>query len=109
MSDINEQFQEHVPGKIPKYSVVLRFWQNAQEIEIEDYISCHNTESNFYFYKFIDSSGRLWENVPVSDAIIIKNLPDKTDLEKFMEIKRQMKEFENQPIPNKKIDDVSIC
>lgn len=110
MEEENIKNQEtNTPGKIPKYSVVLRFWSTPQKIEVDDIVSCRNKFTNAFYYKFFDSTGRLWDNVPESDVIIVKNLPDKEDIEDFSRIKHETIELQNK-LKNTKSDiiDVSI-
>ncbi len=76
-----------------KYSIVLRFWNTPQEIEVDELVSCQNIFTHGFYYKFIDSTGRLWDNVPESDVIIIKNYPDKKDMDDFLRIKKETDEL----------------
>ena len=93
----------------PKYSVVLRFWSTPQELEVVDIVSCQNKFTKANFVKFIDTDGRMWDNVPQNDVILITNSPGKEDIEDFMQLKRETVEL-NKLIANKKpdMDDVSI-
>jgi len=93
----------------PKYSVVLRFWNTPKELDVVDIVSCQNRFTKANFVKFIDTDGRLWDNVPQDDVILITNYPGKEDMEDFMRLKRETVEL-NKLIANKKPDrdDVSI-
>lgn len=93
----------------PKYSVILRFWNTPQEIELLDIAFCQNRVTKQFFYKFLDVEGRLWENVPEQDVVIINNFPDKELVEDFKRLSREAKELEKQAYSAKKVnDDVSI-
>ncbi len=89
------QTQTNVTQSQPKYSIGLRFWSTPQEIEVTDIISCQNKYTKAYYYKFVDSTGRLWDNVPESDVIVIKNFPDKEDIDDFMRLRRETDELQN--------------
>lgn len=84
-------------NEMPKYSVVLRFWNTPQEIEVVDYVGSINNITKQGYINFIDSSGRLWK-VPESDFILIKNFPDKIDIEDFQRLKKEVEEM------NKKLE-----
>lgn len=75
--------------KPPKHSIVLRFWSTPQEIEVDEIVFYKNRVNQQYYYKFIDSTGRLWENVPEDDVIVIENYPEKEHLEYFHRLKKQ--------------------
>lgn len=94
---INEQ-TEQTPGKIPKYSVVLRFWSTPQEVEVDDIILCQDTYTHEYYYQFFDSTGRLWKNVPKNDVILIENFPGKKSVERYTEIKKQISDYEKEQL-----------
>ena len=79
-----------------KYSIILRFWSTPQEIAITDFVYCQNNATKLCFYKFIDEMGRLWDNVPEQDVIIIENYPDKEQLDSFIDIKFKSIELEKQ-------------
>lgn len=91
-----QQNQESAPGKISKYAVVLRFWSTPEEIEVDDIIFCQDKFTKMQYYQMIDSTGRLWKNIPEQDVILIKNLPDEKDIEKFANIKRQILKIEEE-------------
>ncbi len=91
----NEYQKNETAQALPKYSIVLRFWSTPQEIEVTDIISCQNKYTKAYYYKFVDSTGRLWDNVPESDVIVIKNFPDKEDIDDFMRLRRETDELQN--------------
>jgi Mg2+ and Co2+ transporter CorA len=93
----------------PKYSVVLRFWNTPFELDIVDIVSCQNRFTKANFVKFIDTDGRMWDNVPQDDVLLITNCPGKEDIEDFMRLKRETVEL-NKLIASKKpdMDDVSI-
>ncbi len=93
----------------PRYAVVLRFWNTPQELEVVDIVSCRNRFTQENYVKFIDTDGRLWDNVPQDDVILITNYPGKEDMEDFMRLKRETVEL-NKLIASKKpdMDDVSI-
>ncbi len=97
------------PNELPKYSVILRFWSVPEEIEVTDIVSCQNRFTKANFVKFIDTDGRLWDNVPQDDVILITNYPSKEDIDDFMRLKRETVEL-NKLIASKKPDndDVSI-
>uniref|UniRef100_A0A6M3IIC5 Uncharacterized protein n=1 Tax=viral metagenome TaxID=1070528 RepID=A0A6M3IIC5_9ZZZZ len=72
-----------------KYSVVLRFWSTPQELGVVDIVYYQNAITKKFFYKLIDYMGRMWENVPEDDLIIIENIPGKKAIESFNLIKKQ--------------------
>ena len=94
---------------LTKYSIVFRFWSTLQEIAVTNLVSCQNKFTKEFVYKFFDSEGRLWDNVPENDVIIIKNSPDKEDIDDFMRLKRETEQL-NKLLSSKKpeIEDVSI-
>ncbi len=105
MNEEKQEKQETIidaPGKIPKYSVVLRFWSSAQEIEVEDIIFCEDSLIHRYYYQMIDSQGRMWKNVPEQDVILIENLPGMKSIEKFAEIKREI-------LKNEEEEKLKVC
>lgn len=96
--------------KIPKYSVVLRFLNTPQEIEVEDFHYWEHKITKVLYIKFIDSQGRMWEDVPASDAIIITNFPSKEEIESFVKFKKANKQLEKELEESKNVHtDVSIC
>ena len=76
----------------PKYSIVLRFWNTPQEIEVMDYVGTVNKITHKGNIKFIDSVGRLW-TVPEEDVVLIRNFPDKEDIEDFQRLQREVEEM----------------
>ena len=96
--------------QLPKYSIVLRFLSTLQEIDIIDFVFC-KSETGVYYYKFIDVEGRLWNNVPENDVIVIDNFPNKEHLDNFIDLKHKSIELEKQlkdGKPVNKINDVNI-
>lgn len=117
-TDLETRIENTMPGEKehpepitapPKYSVVLRFWNTPQEIAVTDIVSCQNKFTKANYVKFLDTDGRLWDNVMQEDVLVIKNFPDKEDIEDFMRLKRETVEL-NKLISNKKpdMDDISI-
>lgn len=108
-NETTEQQQPLNTPRTPKYSVVLRFWNVPQELEVVDIVSCQNRFTKANFVKFIDTDGRLWDNVPQDDVILITNYPGKEDMDDFMRLKRETVEL-NKLIASKKpdMDDISI-
>lgn len=76
----------------PKYSIVLRFWNTPQEIEVTDYVGTVNKVTHQGHIKFFDTTGRMWI-VPEGDCILIRNFPDKEDIEDFQRLKREVEEM----------------
>ncbi len=111
MEEETQKPQENeIQGRIPKYSIILRFITSFQEIEVDDLILCQDKESGRYYYQIIDTQGRMWKNIPESDAIVIENLPTEKSIERFMEIKHQIIEMEKEKMTCKpqQREDVSI-
>ncbi|MFH1769092.1 MAG: hypothetical protein ABH833_00300 [Parcubacteria group bacterium] len=106
--DVNENEQPAI-NNIIKYSVVLRCWSVPHEINIIDIIPYKNKFTHQEFFKFIDETGRLWENVRQDEVIRIKHFPDKKDFDDIDRLKRETKKLEDEET-NKKPDfeDVSI-
>lgn len=108
---INEQPTNEQPTTpITKFSVILRFWNVPQEIEVKDIIYCEHTITKQIVCHFIDSAGRLWTDVPRSDIIIVRNFPTKEDIENFIRIKFESIKLEKELElhPKKEHHDVSI-
>lgn len=97
MYELPTNNQKTSPKTLPKYSIVLRVWNTPEEIEVEDYVGSVNKITRQGHIKFIDSTGRLW-TVPEGDVILIKNFPDKEDIEDFQRLKREVAEM------NKKLE-----
>lgn len=91
-----QETENPAPGKIPKYAVILRFWSSPQEIEVDDIIFCQDKLTQRYYYQMIDSTGRMWKNIPEQDVILIVNLPTSKDIEKFSSIKHQILKMEEE-------------
>lgn len=93
----------------PQYSVMFKFWSTPTELKILDMVLCEHEVTHQLFYRFIDTQGRLWKDVPYSDVIIIKEYPNKNDLDDFIRIKFEMLQSQKQPIKLKQKEaDVNI-
>jgi len=112
MTDSQDPDQEAIKTEEPavtKYSIVLRFWSEPQEIAVTNIVSCQNKITKELFYKFFDSTGRLWDNVPERDVIMIKNFPDKEDVDDFMRLKQETERLNNMLLSKKpETEDISI-
>lgn len=94
---------------LTKYSIVPKFWGEPNEIAVTDMVSCQNKYTKELLLKFFDSEGRLWENVKENDVIVIKNFPDKEDVEDFMRLKHETEKLNKQTMIEKpQYEDVSI-
>ncbi len=97
--------EENITQSLPKYSIVLRFWSTPQEIEATNIVLCEDKYTKQVTYKFIDSIGRIWYDVPFSDVIVIKNYPDKDDIDNFAHLEHEPSIISKQPrILENKID-----
>lgn len=83
-----ESTEESMPAGT-KYSVVLRFWSVPQEIQVVSIVPCEDRITKCLTYKFLDSDGRIWHDVPFSDVIIIQNYPNKEDVENYSNLIKQ--------------------
>ena len=91
----NIEDEESIPAGT-KYSVVLRFWSTPEEIAVTNIVLCEDKITKYLSYKFIDSIGRLWNDVPFSDVILIKNYPDKEDISNFSRLEHDSMELNKQ-------------
>ncbi len=90
---MEEQNEQNPVKELPKYSIVLRIWNTPEEIEVIDYVGSVNKITHQGYIKFIDSTGRLWV-VPEGDMILIRNFPDKKDIDDFQRLKKEVAELE---------------
>lgn len=78
---------------IPKYCIVPVFWNNVEkpfEIEVIDIVASYDNTGKVYL-NFIDTDGRMWKG-GLEQFVVIKNLPDKEDIEDFQRMKRESEE-----------------
>ncbi len=108
--------KEIVEESIPtgtKYSVVLKFWSVPHEIPLISMVLCEHKITKQLTYKFLDSEGRIWHDVPINDVIRIQNYPNKEDIESYSKLLQESKKAEEQAIEQSKnvplkIEDVNI-
>ena len=93
---------------LSRFSIILRFLTSIQEIDVTNIVLCKDDETHMITYKFIDTGGRMWHDVPFSDVIIINNRPSENDMKIFAQLEQDGLELSKKPRQTKVKPDVNV-
>lgn len=88
---------------VSKYSIIPKWVNQMVEIEANELNVSFNTVTKTSYIDFFDLDGRLWQ-IPEKDCVVIRNIPDKEDMEYFDRISREAKEHKKGDIKRKPED-----
>lgn len=85
---------------ISKYNIVPKFCNPSIEVAAKEIVASYDASGNTHI-NFIDEDGRLWKGL-INDFVIIKNLPDQTDMDDFFRMKKEADEMHDKIVQKNK-------